>query len=60
VCVRVHLYFSYMLKENIDGLPKNKNNIQSDKFEKQIRKHLENFQPDDTLYHYNWNGLNII
>jgi len=49
-----------MLKENIDGLPKNKNNIQSDKFEKQIRKHLENFQPDDTLYHYNWNGLNII
>jgi hypothetical protein len=50
-----------MQKKNADGVPETfKSFIQKAKFEREIRRHVQNVQLDDTLDHYIWNGLDTV
>jgi hypothetical protein len=49
-----------MPKKNADGVHETFNFfIQKSKFEREIRRHVQNVELDDTIDHYIWNGLNI-
>ena len=50
-----------MPKNNADGVPETfEMCIQKAKFERERRRHVQNFQLDDTLDHYIWNGLDTV
>jgi hypothetical protein len=50
-----------MSKKNAYGVPGTfESFIQKAKFERERKRHVQNFQLDDTLDHYIWNGLIIV
>jgi hypothetical protein len=50
-----------MSKKNANGVPETfKSFIQKSKFEREIRRHVQNVQLDDTLDNHIWNGLDIV